>query len=231
MTMPAEISATVGTTVERFLAQFPAEHRPESVHLALRALRARINDDLAILAELAHESYERGYWSLLKDEAGAAFLSPEAYFESVLGLGSWRSIYRYVVAGRLIASVPELEREAVRAAIAQVGVSKAAIVAPAIEARPDERAAWLERAGRETVAELQRHVTDVVTGATRGSGAAPGERFKAYIVAAMPDLESRDLVLRVFRRAARAGESNAVSAFVMMARVFDADLDAQGIAE
>lgn len=229
---PLDIADDPRVRVECFLAQFPDGDRADGVTLVLRALRGRINADLALLAEYAYEAHVRGYWSVVKDEVGRPYLSESEFFERVLGLGAFRSIYRYIAAGRLITSVPPAERDEIRRAVSDIGVSKIAILAPVVARAPEEREQWFDRARHESVEDLQRHVTAAVGGEPRGEALAPGERFRAYLLNAMPDLESREALERCFRLGRRAVESDhPVAIFLAMVRAFEVDLAAQGITE
>src|SRR5262249_17375710 len=130
------------TAVHRFLAQFPEAARAQAVHLALCALRARVEPDRVLACELAWEVHTRGYWSHLAGADGRPYESEEAYFRDVLGLASWRTAYKRLAIGRMLHAFPEPERGAMRAAVAQVGLAKAAIVVPAIE-RAGEWQTWV----------------------------------------------------------------------------------------
>ena len=200
-----------------FLEQFPPSERAEGVHLALRALRVRVNQDLVILAELAHEAHERSYWSLVTDEFGHPYVSEADFFERVLGLGAWRSIYRYIAAGRLLAAVPAGEREAARRAVSEIGVAKSAVLAPVVAEHPEARADWFERARRTDVDTLQRHVTDHVSGREGGYTAGPGERFRAYLLNIAPSIEDRRKVERFFEVGRRVVETDNPVAIFMAA--------------
>src|SRR5438270_756618 len=52
--------------VARFLAQFPTPNRAEAIHLALQALRARVEPDRVLACELAWEVHCHGYWSQVR---------------------------------------------------------------------------------------------------------------------------------------------------------------------
>jgi len=47
--------------VARFLAQFATTTRAEAIHLALQALRARVEPDRVLACELAWEVHRHGY--------------------------------------------------------------------------------------------------------------------------------------------------------------------------
>ena len=55
-----------GPAVARFLAQFSTANRAEAIHLALQALRARVEPDRVLACELAWEVHCHGYWSQVR---------------------------------------------------------------------------------------------------------------------------------------------------------------------
>jgi hypothetical protein len=79
--------------VARFLAQFPAPERAQALHLALRALRARVEPDQVLMCELAWEVHRHGYRSQLCRDDGSPYDCEKTYFREVLGLSSWRTAY------------------------------------------------------------------------------------------------------------------------------------------
>src|SRR5437016_14440461 len=81
-------SETHDDAVARFLAQFSTTCRAEALHLALQALRARVEPDRVLACELAWEVHARGYWSQLRRSNGSPYETEEAYFREVLGLRS-----------------------------------------------------------------------------------------------------------------------------------------------
>src|SRR5262245_10913355 len=199
----ADRSGAVG----RFLAQFPAAARAEAVHLALRALRARVEPDHVLACELAWEVHTQGYWSQLRSEDGRPYESEEHYFREVLGLASWRTAYKRLAIGRLLARFAEPERTALRAAVATVGLAKTAVLVPAIE-RLGDWPAWLRLAGQLSTVALQTRVTADLQALPRGRELTPpGERFRRSVLAAMPDIEAMTVVERFFELGARVVES------------------------
>jgi len=62
-------------TVQRLLAQFPEANRAEAIHLALRALRARVEPDRVLACELGWELHTQGDWSQLRGDAGRPYES------------------------------------------------------------------------------------------------------------------------------------------------------------
>src|SRR5467141_1716016 len=144
--------------VARFLAQFPTPNRAEAIHLALQALRARVEPDRVLACELAWEVHCHGYWSQVRRADGTVYDSEETYFREVLGLASWRTAYKRLAIGRMLWSFGEAERAAIRAAVATLGLAKASIVTPAIE-RFGEWRAWLDRASQLSAVLLQAQVS------------------------------------------------------------------------
>jgi hypothetical protein len=189
--------------VERFLAAFPGADRAQAVHWALQALRARIEPNRVWMCELAWEVHTRGYWSQVRRPEGTAYDSEETYFREVLGLSSWRTAYKRLAIGRMLQAFPEPERTAVRAAVAEVGLAKAAVVVPAIE-RDGGWATWVALARQLTAPVLQARVSAALDAAPRGREPnPPGERFRRAILSAMPDLDAMEVVERFFTLGAR----------------------------
>src|SRR5262249_53808625 len=140
--------------VARFLGQFATTSRAEAIHLALQALRARVEPDRVLACELAWEVHCHGYWSQVRRPDDTAYDSEETYFSEVLALTTWRTAYKRLAIGRMLMSLGDVERSVLRAAIAEVGLAKAAVVAPAIE-RFGAWSTWLQLALQCPTAILQ----------------------------------------------------------------------------
>jgi hypothetical protein len=201
--------------VARFVAQFATTTRAEAIHLALQALRARVEPDRVLACELAWEVHQRGYWSQVRRADGTAYDCEEIYFREVLGLASWRTAYKRLAIGRMLLSFDESERLVLRAAMAEVGLAKASVVAPAIE-RFGEWKTWLELALQCSTVVLQARVSQVLEALPRGrEPSPPGERFRRAILGAMPDIEAMELVERFFEIGAKVvGSPNTVAIFL-----------------
>ncbi len=201
--------------VARFLAQFSATNRAEAIHLALQSLRARVEPDRILACELAWEVHCHGYWSQVRRPDGTAYDCEETYFREVLGLASWRTAYKRLAIGRVLLSFEEPERRVLRAAIAEVGLAKAAVVAPAIE-RLGEWKTWLQLALQCSTAVLQARVSEALEALPRGrEPSPPGERFRRAVFGAMPDIEAMELVERFFEIGAKVvGSANPVAIFL-----------------
>src|SRR5437870_6442246 len=201
--------------VARFLDQFSTTNRAEAIDLALRALRARVEPDRVLACELAWEVHRHGYWSQVRRPDGTAYDCEETYFRDVLGLASWRTAYKRLAIGRMLLSFEELERPVLRVAIAEVGLAKAAVAAPAIE-RFREWTTWLQLALQCSMAVLQARVSEALEALPRGrEPSPPGERFRRDVLAAMPDIEAMELVERFFAIGAKVvGSPHPVAIFL-----------------
>jgi len=214
--------------VQRFLAQFPEASRAEAIHLALRALRARVEPDRVLACELAWEVHTRGYWSQVHRTDGRPYETEEAYFRDVLGLASWRTAYKRLAIGRMLTSFEEPERAVLRTAIADVGVAKAAVVVPAIE-RLGQWRTWLKLAGELSAVVLQGQVSAALQAQPRGREVSPpGERFRRAVLAAMPDIEAMEVVERFFELGARVvGTGHPIAIFLAGCRECIAEWEVQ----
>ncbi len=211
--MKSEGNPAVG--VSRFLAQYAPEHRAEALHLALQALRDRIEPDRVLACELAWEVHAHNYWSQVRRSDGTPYETEETYFRDVLGLASWRTAYKRLAIGRMLTSFAEPERSTLRAAIAQVGLAKATVVAPAIECLKEWRT-WLSLARELPAVVLQARVSDALEALPRGrEPSPPGEHFRHAVLSAMPDIEAMELVERFFTLGRRVvGSPNPIAIFL-----------------
>jgi len=217
--------------VARFLDDFTGRDRVDAIHLVLTQLRFRMEPDRVLACELAWEIHAGAYWSQLQDSQGHPYESEEAYFREVLGLSSWRTAYKRLAIGRMLMQFSESQRPLVRAAIADVGLAKATVIAPAIE-RSGEWATWVELAKRFPAHTLQLRISEALQ-AHRGatSPCPPGERFRRSVLSAMPDIEAMELVTRFFDVGARvASTDKAVGIFLAGCRECLADWEVHAAA-
>jgi hypothetical protein len=182
----------------RFLEQFPGPERAQALHLALRALRARVEPDRVLMCELAWEIHRQGYWSQLSRDDGSPYDCEETYFREVLGLSSWRTAYKRFAIGRMLSGFAEPARPAIRAAVAEIGVAKATVIVPAVE-RTGEWQHWTDLARHLPYPVLQARVSAALAALPRGpEPSPPGERFRRAVLSAMPDIEAMEVVERFF---------------------------------
>lgn len=187
-----EEAVDASAAVRRFVEQFPEGNRAEALHLALRALRARMEPDRVLACELAWEVHTRGYWSQVHGDDGRPYETEEAYFRDVLGVASWRTAYKRLAIGRMLMRFEERERAMLRVTIAEVGIAKAAVVVPAVE-RLGQWRVWLKLAGELSAAVLQAQVSAALQSVPRGrEPSTPGEHFRRVVLAAMPDIVPRE---------------------------------------
>ena len=221
-----------GLAVARFLDEFTGRDRAEAVHLALKQLRQRAEPDRVLACELAWEAHTGGYWSQLRDEADRPYESEEAYFRDVLGLASWRTAYKRLAIGRMLTTIAEPERALVRAAVADVGLAKATIIAPAIE-RTGEWQAWAQLARQMPAVTLQLRVSEALQASPRGrEPSPPGERFRRSILSAMPDIDAMEVVERFFDIGQRVvGTDHPVGIFLAGCRECLADWEVHAAAK
>jgi hypothetical protein len=221
-------SADASVAVARFLAEFTGPERGEALHLVLKQLRARTEPDRVLACELAWEVHRDGYWSQLKHDDGSPYDSEESYFRDVLGLASWRTAYKRLAIGRMLAAIGDAERPMVRAAIAAVGLAKASIIAPAIE-RTGQWTFWIEHAQQLPCVTLQHRVSEALDAVPRGrEPLAPGEYFRRAVFSALPDIEAMELVERFFDLGRHVvGTDHAVAIFLAGCRECLADWEIQ----
>ncbi len=214
--------------VSRFLAQFPTPSRAEAVHLSLKALRARIEPDRVLMCELSWEVHTQGHWRIVRRDNDSAYESEETYFREVLGLASWRTAYKRLAIGRMLAAFSEPERGPIRAALAKIGVAKASVIAPAIE-RTGDWQRWADLATQLAYPVLQARVSAALQALPRGrEPSPPGDRFRRAILSAMPDIEAMELVERFFEVGATVvGTDHPVAIFLAGCRECLAEWEVQ----
>src|SRR5690349_20580952 len=157
--LTSEIDAAAA--VSRFLDDFTGSDRAEAVHLVLKQLRRRTEPDRVLACELAWEIHASSYWSQLRDDHDRPYETEEAYFRDVLGLASWRTAYKRLAIGRMLGQISSAERAVVRAAVADVGLAKASIVAGAIE-RTGQWPQWIQLARQLPAVTLQMRVSEAL---------------------------------------------------------------------
>ena len=201
--------------IRRFLGQWSPMSRAEGLHLALQSLRNRVEPDRVLACELAWEVHAQGYWSQVRNADGTRYLTEEAYFRDVLGVASWRTAYKRLAVGRMLMMFEEPERSLLRTSIAQVGLAKATVVAPAIE-RLGEWRTWLQCAHEMPTVLLQAKVSEALDALPRGcEPSPPGERFRRAVLSAMPDIEAMELVEHFFEVGKRVvGSPNPIAIFL-----------------
>jgi hypothetical protein len=139
-------------------------------------------------------------------------------------LDSWRTAYKRLAIGRMLTRIGMAERPAVRAAVAEVGVAKAAMVATAIE-RTGEWELWIALARQLPAVTLQLRVSEALQAQPRGrEPLSAGERFRRAVLSAMPDIDVMEVVERFFELGRRVvGTDHAIGIFLAGCRECLAD--------
>src|SRR5262245_464909 len=213
--------------VARFLAGFTGRDRVEAVHMVLKELRRRTEPDRVLACELAWEVHAGGYWSQLRADDGSPYGSEETYFRDVLGVSSWRTAYKRLAIGRMLMGFDPAARRLIRAAVAEVGVAKATVIAPAIE-RTGEWKAWVQLARQLPAITLQLRVSEALQASPRGRDfVRPGQRFRRSVLSAMPDIDAMEVVERFFTVGERVvGTDHPIGIFLAGCRECLADWEA-----
>jgi hypothetical protein len=219
-----------GLAAARFLADFTGPERGEALHVVLKQLRQRTEPDRLLACELGWEIHRGGYWSSLRRDDGTNYDTEETYFREVLGLASWRTAYKRLAIGRMLSAISEPERLTVRAAMADVGLAKTAIIAPAIE-RTGEWLFWVHHAQQLPAVTLQRRVSEALQALPRGrEPLPPGEYFRRRVLSALPDIEAMELVERFFEVGrAVVGTTNPLAIFLSGCRECLADWEVHAV--
>ena len=188
-----------GCGVQR-VAQTPTERVAR-----LRRLAEQIAERSLLLAVALSAEHEAGLWTEARTQAGTRYEGEEAFWEEALGLKR-RTAYQLIAIGRVLARIdyPEEAREA----LAGIGLYKADVLVPVLERTPDLAAvrAWAEVARTHSRDALRERVREALGRRGRTPG-EPGDRVRAYLVNAMPDLETRQLAEEFFEVGARYVES------------------------
>jgi hypothetical protein len=225
MAVPADEGAS---PLGRFLEQFPASDRAQALHLALRALRARVEPDQVLMCELAWEVHRHGYWSQLCRDDGSPYDCEETYFRDVLGLSSWRTAYKRFAIGRMVSGFAEAARPTIRGAVAEIGVAKAAVIVPAVE-RTGDWQRWTDLAQQLAYPVLQARVSAALAALPRGpEPSPPGDRFRRAVLSAMPDIDAMEVVERFFEiGAVIVGSAHPIAIFLAGCRESLAEWEVQ----
>ena len=187
----------------------PERPRLDLVRQEIKQRLVKLEDDFLTVAELIAEAVEGKYYQ------SWGYLDPEDYFREELGF-SPRTIWKRLAVLRAWRTLPPEDAGPARAALAQIGPAKAAIIAPAIQQGMDWRVIVQEAADHNEEM-LQARVSSVLGLRPRGNTLPlpPGEQTYRYLHARMPDEESR-LLLEQFRLAGRrkTGSENFVGTLI-----------------
>lgn len=145
--------------LDRYVENFGKDDRAMAVHSALCDLRRRSDDIWTVMAELLSEVHEAAHWKWVWRDDGDPYANEDDYFKTVLGLNR-TSAKNLVRLGTVIRGTPRAWRTHLRASLADLGISKAVVLAPALERAKIQANAqiWLDRAQKHSGEELRRSV-------------------------------------------------------------------------
>lgn len=180
--------------------------RAAVVDAELRQRARRLETDFYALSELVIEARDGQYFTRF------GFLDLASYLEDRLGLSA-RSILKRLAPAEAVLGLPPALQDEVKDRLAQIGSTKAAILAPALRRDSERALEWLEHASADTVGQLQDRVSRTLGLKPRGPH-VPGDRFRRMVVNQVP-VERRDQVEAFFEAGKRwIGTDNSVEVFL-----------------
>lgn len=192
--------------------------RHEVVDLMLRQHAQRLALQYLDFCELAEECISGKFYERF------GFVDAEPYFQERIGV-SYRTLRRRMAILEALHRLPPDTQPRARLALAEIGVSKASILAPVL-GRPDEDwEKWVEFAKAATEDAVQAAVSDLTEAKRRGSAPADDwSRFYKFVLAQVPP-ERRSQVEQVFRGImALADSDNEMGAFLVLIDLGQAEL-------
>ena len=168
--------------------------------------------DYLDLGQALYVEHEAALWQRARTLTGEHFDSEETFWET-LGIKR-RSAYQLIAIGRIVTSlqVPAADRESLGA----LGLVKLSLIIPVLsnETSMTGLRHWIAVADAHSRKELREWVRQALGRSLRPQR-PQGERLRAYLVDAMPDLESRTLAERFFTVGTNyVGSDNAVAVVI-----------------
>lgn len=153
-------------------------NRAAIVDSDIRRLVAELEVDFLAIVELCREVIDGAYHERFN------FPTAEAYLEDRTGW-SYGTIRKRLRTLDGLRALPAQNQDAARKALASIGATKAAIVAPAIQKDPDGFDNWIEHAKLEPAPKLQERVSRALGHRARGPAAAtePGAGWYRRLLA------------------------------------------------
>jgi hypothetical protein len=172
-------------------------------------------------ARVAREAIES------EDYLRFGFENVRDYFDQRVGV-AYRTAAKYIAVVNALDALPPAVQPRAQTAIAEIGIHRAAVLAPVLTAKTWER--WVAQAAISREAALQEAVSASLGREQRGGlPDNPGERAYRHLLHYLPD-EERDRFDRVFRAAMKVAETdNPVRVWLLMIGLLEADLVAQGV--
>jgi hypothetical protein len=191
------------------VAPGPVEERVKR----LRSLRERLTDHYLELAVALHEEHTAQLWTKAAAPGGGHYASEEDFWEGAVGVRR-RTAYQLIAVGEVLAKVGE--REEASRTLSGVGLYKLDVLIPVLRREPTMPTLheWAELAKTHSREALRERVGKAL-GRPAKAADEPGERFRAYVINAMPDQDTKELAEEFFSVGARYTPSkNAVGIMI-----------------
>jgi hypothetical protein len=179
----------------------------------LRSLRERLTDRYLELAVALHEEHDAQLWTKAPVPGGGRYESEEDFWEEAIGVKR-RTAYQLIAVGEVLARVGE--REAASRTLSGVGLHKLDVLVPILKKEPTMPTLreWADLAKAHSRQALREAVGKAL-GRPAKTVDEPGERFRAYVINAMPDQDTKELAEEFFVVGARSTASkNAVGIMI-----------------
>ena len=179
----------------------------------LRDLTDRAMSHYLVLGQALYVEHEAALWQRARTATGEHYDSEEAFWEGALGIKR-RTAYQLIAIGRIMTSLQL--READRGALGALGLVKLSAVIPVLERQTTVSGLrrWISIAETHSRDSLRARVRKALGRSPRPQH-TQAERVQAYLLDAMPDLESRALADRFFTVGARyVGSDNAIATLI-----------------
>lgn len=203
----------------------PAIPRHEEVDTLLRQSAQRLEMGFLDFCELAQEAIEGKYHEKF------GFVDAEPYFQDRIGC-SYRSLRKRLAVLEGLRKLPVGQMEPAKQAVAALGAHKSSILAPVLGRDGQDWQTWVELAHESTEEALQDLVSSELGLRPRGVAKAPGERFLAFVLNAVPP-DRQPQVEWVFRKMAALDDATTplhpVAVLIQLAIFGEQELNARGI--
>jgi len=179
----------------------------------LRSLRERLTDHYLGLAVALHEEHDAQLWTKAPAPEGGRYESEEDFWEEAVGVRR-RTAYQLIAVGEVLAKVGQ-QAEASQA-LSGVGLHKLDVLVPILkkESTMPTLRKWADLAKTHS-REALREAVGKALGRPAKAVEEPGERFRAYVINAMPDKNTKELAEEFFTVGARyAASKNAVGIMI-----------------
>jgi len=169
-----------------------------------------------------HSEHINALWTQAVAQGGGRFESEESFWEDAIHVKR-RTAYQLIAVGGVLAQVsetagqpttPAIQAEAAKV-LTPVGLHKLDVITPVLKKEPTLPVVqkWADLA-RTHSREALREMVNRALGRTVRDEADPGEKFRRYIINAMPDGETRELATEFFEVGERYTKSNPVGALI-----------------